>query len=52
MLEAPQACKILGCEQEAPYLRKFGKLSIQESFVMTSPYVRKYDRTDSVGRGK
>ena len=39
-------------KQEAPYLRKFGKLSIQESFVMTTPYLHKFDRTDSVGRGK
>ena len=35
-------------ERGAPYLRKFGKLSIRENLVMTSPYVR----TDSPGRVK
>ena len=30
----------------------FGKLSIGENLVMTSPYVRPYVRKDSPGRGK
>ena len=36
------------CVRGAPYLIKFGKLSIRENLVMTSPYVR----TDCPGRGK
>ena len=34
----------------APWVIKFGKLSIRENSVMTSPYVRPYVRTDFPGR--
>ena len=36
----------------APWVRKFGKLSIRESLVMTSPYVSPYVRTNAPGSGK
>ena len=45
---------ILGLTSGAPWVIKFGKLSIRENLVMTSPSVRPSVRTtvDSPGRGK